>query len=130
MSDYNINFSEKSTSGNSNQQEPKYALAFFAGLGVAVLIAIILAVVAISAEKEYDLLVVIGAIVVGLPIRALVPSRSVGGAVIGAICCPATFLLYQFMNNIFGYYYEDSSMFWIGLVCSILYGAYIGYNKD
>lgn len=72
-----------------------------------------------------------GAIAVGVTIRYFVPEESIIGAVIGAVLCPATYLLYQFIVVVFGYYYADNpDFFWWMLGGSVLAGAYFGYGGN
>lgn len=134
MSEYNvdkINNLNSTNSGNSPAGKPKYGLAFFAGLGVSVLVGVILAVLGIWLEQEYALALILGAIAVAGTIHCFVPQKTIAGAVIGAILCPATYLIYQFIMAIYGYYYEDGdSMFWFMLIGSAILGAWWGYNSD
>lgn len=133
MSDYNINLNNlQSPSNTPRQDNSQYTKAFFASLGVALVVAIVEAIIAMIFEAEYMLVLIIGAIVVGFPIRSLVESNTVKGAIIGAICCPLTYFLYQIILAMFGYYYENSGEleFWLLLIGSAVYGAYIGYNND
>lgn len=133
MSDYNINLNNlQSPSNTPRQDNSQYTKAFFASLGVALVVAIVEAVIAMIFGAEYMLVLIIGAIVVGFPIRSLVQSNTVKGAIIGAICCPLTYFLYQIILAMFGYYYENSGEleFWLLLIGSAIYGAYIGYNND
>ena len=128
MSDYNVNneLLEKNTA-----KKPNYMMAALAGLGVSVLVAIALAVIGIWLEAEYILVLIIGAVLVGLVIHNFVPNKSFGGAILGGILCPATYFLYQVFMAMFGYYYEgDDNTFWWMLAGSCIYGAYMGYNKD
>lgn len=133
MSDYNINLNNlQSPSNTPRQDNSQYTKAFFASLGVALVVAIVEAIIAMIFGAEYMLVLIIGAIVVGFPIRSLVESNTVKGAIIGAICCPLTYFLYQIILAMFGYYYENSGEleFWLLLIGSAVYGAYIGYNND
>lgn len=131
MSGYNINnnnlnFNESSS---SEDKKPKYLLAFFAGLGVSIIVAIIMALVGMWLETEFILVLALGAVIVSVTIHHFVPQNSKIGAVIGAILCPATYFLYQFIMAIFGYYYEDGgNTFWWMLIGSVVLGAWMGYN--
>ena len=131
MSGYNINnnnlnFNESSS---SEDKKPKYLLAFFAGLGVSIIVAIIMALVGMWLETEFILVLALGAVIVSVTIHHFVPQNSKIGAVIGAILCPATYFLYQFIMAIFGYYYEDGgNTFWCMLIGSVVLGAWMGYN--
>lgn len=139
MGEFNINEikSADSTSKDSGyaptpvQKDPQYGMAILAGIGAAVLIAIILAVLAIALESEYSFAVVLGEVLVGFIVRNFVPEHSIGGAIIGAIVCPATYFIYQVILAICGYSYEKDGefTFWIMLIGSVLYGAYVCYSK-
>ena len=131
MSGYNINnnnlnFNESSS---SEDKKPKYLLAFFAGLGVSIIVAIIMALVGMWLETEFILVLALGAVIVSVTIHHFVPQNSKIGAVIGAILCPATYFLYQFIMAIFGYFYVDGgNTFWWMLIGSVVLGAWMGYN--
>jgi len=126
MSDYNVN---NDLLGKSGDEKPNYMMAALAGLGISVLVAIALAAIGIWLETEYALALIIGAVLIGMVIRNFVPSESIGGAVLGAILCPATYFLYQSFMAIFGYAYESNdNIFWWVLAGSFIYGAYMGYN--
>lgn len=134
MSEYNID-KVTGVSQGINQasvpKKPQYLIALLAGLGVSVVVAIALAAVGIWLEAEYILVLIVGAILVGAVIRLFVPARSIGGAIIGAILCPATYVLYQVFIAIFGYYNEGGdSTFWLMMAGGLLYGAYMGYNNN
>ena len=109
MSEYNID-KVTGVSQGINQasvpKKPQYLIALLAGLGVSVVVAIALAAVGIWLEAEYILVLIVGAILVGAVIRLFVPARSIVGAIIGAILCPATYFLYQVFIAIFRYYNE------------------------
>lgn len=72
----------------------------------------------------------LGAASVAGTIHCFVPQNSVIGAIIGAILCPATYLMYQFIMAMYGYYYEADNTFWWMLGGSVIIGAYFGYNKS
>lgn len=139
MSKYDLDKLEDWESGMepNNQEEPtipepKYGLAFLAGLGASVLVAGVLAAIGIILKAEYWYALIFGAIMVGAAIRAFVPSHSAGGAVIGAILCPATYFIYQLIINLCGYCYsdDDGTTFWWMLGLSAIVGLYLGYHKD
>ena len=128
MSDYNIN---NDLLNKSSEKKPNYIMASLAGLGVSVVVAIILAVIGIWLEAEYILVLALGAVAVGMVIHNFVPKKSIAGAILGAIFCPATYFIYQVFMAMFGYYYEgDDNTFWWMLAGSFIYGAYMGYNND
>ncbi len=115
----------------SDYKELNYLMAVLAGLGVSIIVAIVLAAIGIWLESEFAIVLIIGAILVGAVIHKFVPNKSIAGAIIGAILCPTTYFLYQVFMAMFGYYYEDGdTIFWIMLVGSFFYGAYMGYNPD
>ena len=134
MSEYNINKTNNPDPVGVNQtpvEKTKYGLAFFAGLGVSVLVGIIWAVLGIWLESEYWLVLILGAAAVAVTIHCFVPQNSIAGAVIGAVLCPTAYLIYQFIMAIYGYYYEEGdSMFWIMLIGSAILGAWMGYNNE
>lgn len=128
MSEYNIN---NDLLNNSSPKKPNYFMASLAGLGASVLVAIALAAIGIWLEAEYLLVLALGAVLVGVVIHNFVPNRSIAGAILGAILCPATYFLYQVFMAMFGYYYEGGdNTFWLMLAGSFVYGAYMGYNNE
>lgn len=127
MSEYNINNDLLNKSG---QRKPNYLMATLAGLGASFLVVIALAAIGIWLEAEYILVLVLGAVLVGVVIHNFVPNKSIAGAILGAILCPATYFLYQVFMAMFGYYYEGGDdTFWWMLAGSFVYGAYMGYNN-
>ena len=139
MSEYNIdklNNPEPLQNGSNynppEEKKPQYGFAILAGLGAAVIVAIILAVIGIWTGSEYFIALAIGGVLVGFAVKNFVPEHSVGGAIIGAIICPLTYFLYQFIMAVYGYTYEEDgeSTFWILLIGSAIYGAYICYSKS
>lgn len=132
MSEYNINnnnlyFNEDSSS--DEEKKTKYLLAFFAGLGVSIIVAIIMALLGIWLESECILVLALGAVIVSVTIHHFVPQNSKIGAVTGAVLCPVTYFLYQFIMAMFGYYYEDggNTFGWM-LIGSVVFVAWMGYN--
>lgn len=104
-------------------------MAILAGFGASVLVAMALAAIGILFKAEYLLVLCLGAGLVGLVIHNFVPNRSIAGAVLGAILCPATYYIYQLFMALFGYYYEEGGdLFLWMLVGSVVYGAYMGYR--
>ena len=136
MGNYNIDNLEKSqfdtTNGNGPEKKPQFLMAFLAGFGTSVIVGVILALFGIWLEAEYMLILIIGAIIVGCVITNFVPHKSIGGALIGMILCPATYFIYQMIMAFNGYEYEKDgeSTFWLLLIGSALWGAYMGYNKE
>lgn len=107
-------------------KKPKYWAAFFSGLGVSVLIAIVLATISIWLEYEYTIVVFIGLGIVGGAIRHFISKPSISAAFIGLILCPLCYLLYNFIMSMFGYSYEEGSSFWFLLIGSAVYGGFMG----
>ena len=132
MSDYNIDKINTSDLGMSapTPKKPKYWVAVFAGLGVSIIVAIVLAVLGIWLEAEYAMILIIGAALVAGTIHNFVPENSMPGAIIGAILCPITYILYQIIMAMFGYSYESDNTVWWMLGGSVILGAYMGYNKE
>lgn len=138
MSEYDLNklnnIIQNGTENNSNQEQkkPQFGMALLAGLGAAVIVAIILAVIGIVTCSEYYIALILGGALVGFVIKRFVPAHSIGGAVIGAVLCPITYFLYQFIMAIFDYYYEKDGdvQFWVLLIASAIFGAYICYSKS
>lgn len=93
MSEYNVN---NDLLGKSGEKKPNYMMAALAGLGVSVLVAIALAAIGILLEAEYIIALIIGAVLVGVVIHNFVPNKSIGGAILGAILCPATYFYIKY----------------------------------
>ena len=135
MGNYNYDDLANSQIDMQNDEEPdkkpQFLMAFLAGLGTSVIVGAILALLGMWLEAEYMLALCIGAIIVGLVITKFVPHKSIGGALIGMILCPATYFIYQMIMAFNGYEYEKDgeTTFWLLLIGSALYGAYIGYNN-
>lgn len=112
------------------EPEPHYGKAFLAGTIAAIIVASILALVGIWLEAEYWWALLLGASVVAFAIKLFVPHQSGGGALIGGILCPSTYLIYQFILSLFGCSYssDGTATFWIILIISIFVGAWMGYN--
>ncbi len=113
-------------------EKPKYWKAFFAGLGITVLVAIILALLAIWLEYEFLIAVIIGVGLVGAAIRHFIPKPSISAAFIGAVLCPLCYLLYFGILTMQGYSYaEDADItFWLMLIGSAIYGGYLGFKNS
>lgn len=135
MSEYNI---DKATgvSQEINQvpppKNPQYLTAFLVGLVVSFVVAIALAAIDIWHEFEWLLVLITGAILVRI-IHNFLPTKSIGGAIIVAILCSATFFMYQIFDPMIGLFYEDGgSTSWWFLVVAFVYGAYayMRYNND
>ena len=103
MAEYDFsNIQTEETSSETNNTNPNYTMAFLAGFGTCVLVSIALAALGIWLEAEYAIILIIGAIIVSVVIHKFVPQSSVGGAFIGAILTPATYLFYQLIMAEFG----------------------------
>jgi len=134
--EYDINKLENPEENNiefepqPEEQEPHYKKAFLAGAITCLVVASILALIGIWSEAEYWWALIIGAWVVAFAIKLYVPHQSGGGALIGAILCPLTYVIYQFIMALFGYSYasDGTTTFWITLLVSIVVGAWLGYN--
>lgn len=105
--------------------------ALGAGLVTSVIVAIIWSIIGMWLEAEYWWVLILGVAIVGAVIHQYIPKKSSVGAVIGAVLCPATYLMYNLIMESNDYYYEDGDfMFWILLIGSVIYGACMGYNSD
>ena len=107
-------------------------MAILAGLGVSISVAIALTAIGILFGAEYEILLIIGAVLVSAVIYKFVPNnKSIFRAVIVAILYPTTYFLYQVFIGMFGYYTENvDGVFWPILVGSSIFGAFIGYIGD
>jgi len=110
----------------------KYIIAFILGLIVSIIVAVIEAVIGINLETEYLLVIIIGVIVVGQVVKFFTESHNIGGAIIGGVLCAFTNIVYQFIMAYYGYDYEDNAdmWFWLLLIGSFIYGAYVSYVDD
>ena len=117
---------------SDNDIKTDYMMALLAGLGVTTIVAAILAGIGIATGTEYALVLGLGAAIVGTIVKRFVPQQSIGGALIGGVLCPLTYFLYQFILSMFGYYYEKDGeiTYWILLIGSAIFGAYICYSKS
>lgn len=129
MDNYNIDQLNNGLGSMPPERKPKYVMAVLAALVASVIVGILLAFAGIIFQREFIIVLAIGAIIVSFAIKQFVPHYSVGGAIIGAIFTPLTFLIYQLGMLIYGYSYEDGGRFWFMLIGSVILGAYIGYNK-
>lgn len=127
MSEYNI---DNNILGKSSEKNQNYLMATLAGFGTSVLVAIALTAIGIWLEAEYILILVIGAVLVGVVIHNFVPNNH-DRSYTWAILCPATYILYQVFMVMFGYSYEENdNYFWWMLAGSFIYGSYMGYNNE
>lgn len=136
MSDYNIEKLKKPeledcTLEPQPETKPNYLMAFLAGLGTSVIVAIILAILAMWLEAEYWYALIIGATLVGAAIHSFVPKNSPIGGLLGGILCPATYFIYQEIMAFNGYAYEDEGYtFWWMLGGSFIIGLFLGSNRE
>lgn len=131
MSQYNID-NINTDERNATPQKPRYIPAILAGLVASVVVAFILAFIGRIFEAEYWYALAFGIAIVGIAIKFFVPSHTVGGALIGAILCPLTYILYQVIMGCWGYYYaEDGEFtFWFMLIGSAILGGWMCYSHD
>lgn len=135
MEDYNFdnlsNFQNDIPNRDEFKRKPQFLKAFGVGLGTSVIVGAALALLGMLLETELMIALLIGGAIVGAVITKYVPHRSFGGALIGAILCPATYFIYQVIMTVNGYEYEKDGdiTFFLLLVGSAIYGAIMGYNK-
>ena len=131
---YNMEESqEKMLNSEEQEKPPQFLKAFFAGLVASVIVGVVLALLGMLLESEFMIALLVGGAIVGAVIANFVPHKSLGGAFIGAILCPATYFIYQVIMALNGYEYEKNGdlTFFLLLIGSAIYGAYMGYNtKD
>lgn len=136
MGSYNYDDFANSQMGMQNDEEtekkPQFLFAFLVGLGTSIIVGAAQALLGMWLEAEHSLVLCIGGVIVGLVITRFVPHRSIGGALIGLVLCPATYLIYQIIMFFYGYEYEENgdSTFWITLIGSALFGTWVGFNEN
>lgn len=114
MENYNIDKINDTLNGSMPpERKPNYVLAVLSALGTSIVVGILLAIVGILLQREFVIVLAIGAVIVSSVIKHFVPHCSIGGAVIGAIFTPFTYLIYQLGMLIYGYSYEK---WWLVLV--------------
>lgn len=135
MGNYDLENFDNTQVNKDENEEPKkkshFLLAFLVGLVTSVLVANVLAFITMLIEAEFFILLILGGLIVSSVIIYFVPHNSWGGALIGLILCPATYLLYQVILTKNGYGYNENGGIttFLLFVGSIAFGAYMGYNK-
>ena len=105
-------------------------ITLLVGAIAAVVVAIILAGLSIWLESEYAAIMSIGLCLIGGAVRMTVPEKSVLGAIVALVLCPAAVAVYSIMLESFGYGYSDGdTQKYVWLIFGAIAGAYIGYNK-
>ena len=105
-------------------------ITLLVGAIAAVVIALIWAGLSIWLESEYSAVMAIGMCLIGGAVRITVPEKSVLGAIVALVLCPAAVAIYSIMLESFGYKYSDGdTQKYVWLIFGAIAGAYIGYNK-
>lgn len=105
-------------------------MTLLVGAIAAVVVALILAGLSIWLESEYALIMSFGLVLIGGAVRMTVPEKSVLGAIVALVLCPAAVAVYSIMLEGFGYEYSDGdTMKYMWLIFGAIIGAYLGYNK-
>lgn len=105
-------------------------ITLLVGAIAAVVIALLLAGLSIWLESEYALIMSFGLVLIGGAVRMTVPEKSVLGAIVALVMCPAAVVVYSIMLESFGYEYSDGdTQKYVWLIFGAIAGAYIGYNK-
>lgn len=105
-------------------------ITLLVGAIAAVVIALLLAGLSIWLESEYALIMSFGLVLIGGAVRMTVPEKSVLGAIVALVMCPAAVAVYSIMLESFGYGYSDGdTQKYVWLIFGAIAGAYIGYNK-
>lgn len=105
-------------------------ITLLVGAIAAVVVAIILAGLSIWLESEYAAIMSIGLCLIGGAVRMTVPEKSVLGAIVALVLCPAAVAIYSIMLESFGYEYSDGdTQKYVWLIFGAIAGAYVGYNK-
>lgn len=105
-------------------------ITLLVGAIAAVVVALILAGLSIWLESEYALIMSFGLVLIGGAVRMTVPEKSVLGAIVALVLCPAAVAVYSIMLEGFGYEYSDGdTMKYMWLIFGAIIGAYLGYNK-
>lgn len=105
-------------------------ITLLVGAIAAVVVALLWAGLSIWLESEYSAVMAIGMCLIGGAVRITVPEKSVLGAIVALVLCPAAVVIYSIMLESFGYEYSDgdTQKYWL-LIFAAIAGAYIGYNK-
>lgn len=105
-------------------------ITLLVGAIAAVVIALIWVGLSIWLESEYSAVMAIGMCLIGGAVRMTVPEKSVLGAMVALVLCPAAVAVYSIMLESFGYEYSDGDTTkYVWLIFGVIAGAYIGYNK-
>lgn len=106
-------------------------MTLLVGAIAAVVIALLLAGLSIWLESEYALIMSFGLVLIGVAVRMTVPEKSVLGAIVALVMCPAAVVVYSIMLESFGYEYSDgdTTQKYVLLIFAAIAGAFIGYNK-
>lgn len=105
-------------------------MTLLVGAIAAVVVALVLAGLSIWLESEYAAIMSIGLCLIGGAVRMTVPEKSVLGAIVALVLCPAAVAIYSIMLESFGYEYSDGDATkYMWLIFGAIAGAYIGYNK-
>jgi hypothetical protein len=107
-----------------------YAIAFLMSIGAALLVAVLFTVISIYMEAEYNIVICLGASVVGTVPTFVIGRHKFGGAVIGFISSLACFILYQMFITMMGWEYTDTSAGYINIMFLVsgFVGGWLGYN--
>ena len=105
-------------------------ITLLVGAIAAVVVALIWAGLSIWMESEYAAIMALGMALIGGAVRMTVPEKSVLGAIVALVMCPAAVAVYSIMLESFGYEYSDGDTTkYVWLIFGAIAGAYIGYNK-
>lgn len=105
-------------------------ITLLVGAIAAVVIALIWAGLSIWLESEYSGVMAVGMLLIGGAVRMTVPEKSVLGAIVALVLCPAAVAIYSIMLESFGYEYSDGDTTkYVWLIFAAIAGACIGYNK-
>lgn len=105
-------------------------MTLLVGAIAAVVVALLWAGLSIWMEGEYSGVMAVGLLLIGGAVRMTVPEKSVLGAIVALVMCPAAVAVYSIMLESFGYEYSDGDTTnYVLLIFAAIAGAYIGYNK-
>ncbi len=105
-------------------------MTLLVGAITAVVVALIWAGLSIWMEGEYSGVMAVGLLLIGGAVRMTVPEKSVLGAIVALVMCPAAVAVYSIMLESFGYEYSDGDTTnYVLLIFAAIAGAFIGYNK-
>lgn len=105
-------------------------MTLLVGAIAAVVVALIWAGLSIWMEGEYSGVMAVGLLLIGGAVRMTVPEKSVLGAIVALVMCPAAVAVYSIMLESFGYEYSDGDTTnYVLLIFAAIAGAFIGYNK-